>query len=463
MKAGFKERLAFLYLISTAGIISILFVVITFKVKKSVFQHLDHDIYIEAVKHSNDIYIHKGKLRFNRSAWLEREHQMVQVNPVFVEAVDSNGEVIARSPNLKEDSLRFLPEYVGKYRNTTLANGPVRQYQYAIRKNGKTYGYLLVAMSLDSAQMVLKKLKTTLLIAFPVVLIILFFWARFIAGKSIRPVMAIIETSDKITRTNLHQRVPLPGNKDELYLLSTTINRLLDRIEQAMEREKQFTSDAAHELKTPLQVMKGNMEILIRKPRNPEEYQSKIKSCLHEINRMAHLVDQLLLLARFESQREALDIREVPLDELVEQVIQKKLWQIEEKKINLKVDIQELVTVKSDPYLLHIIFENVLSNAIKYTPEKGTVTVNMGKENHKPFLSIQDSGPGIKPEDLDKIFDRFYRSDPLKHPHIKGTGLGLSIVKRLSEILHLEFVLKSNPGEGLLVYIAFPEKEPVEA
>ena len=385
---------------------------------------------------------------------------MVQVNPIFVEAVDSDGQVIARSPNLKEDSLRFFPEYIGKFRNTILANGPVRQYQFVVRKNGKTYGYLLVAMSLDSAQMVLKKLKTTLLIAFPLVLFVLFFWARFIAGKSIEPVMAIIETSDKITRRNLHERVPLPANKDELYLLATTINRLLDRIEQAMEREKQFTSDAAHELKTPLQVMKGNMEILIRKPRNPEEYQNKIKSCLHEINRMAHLVDQLLLLARFESQRKAIDVRTVPLDELVEQVIQKKLWQIEEKKINLKVDIRELVTVKSDPYLLHIIFENVLSNAVKYTPEGGMVSVTMGKnENQIPFLSILDSGPGIKPEDLDKIFNRFYRSDPLKHPHIKGTGLGLSIVKRLSEILQLEFSLKSEPGKGLLVYMAFPEKK----
>ena len=204
--------------------------------------------------------------------------------------------------------------------------------------------------------------------------------------------------------------------------------------------------------------MKGNMEILIRKPRSTEEYQNKIKSCLKEINRMAHLVDQLLLLARFESQKEALDIREVPLDEQTEQVIQKKLWQIEQKKISLKMDIRELENVQSDPYLLHIIFENLLSNAIKYTPEGGTISIVIGREDNRAFLSIQNSGEGIEPRELEKIFDRFYRSDPLRHPNIKGTGLGLSIVKRLGEILQLDFELKSNPGNGLLVRLFFPEQ-----
>jgi len=456
MKLGFKERLAFLYLISTAGIISILFMVIVFTVKKSVYQQLDHDIRLEALKHSGDILVEKGVLSFDKSAWMEREHQMVQVNPVFVQAIADHGKIIARSPNLKDDSLCYNPNLSGKFINSTLAGNPIRQFQLAINKDGKRYGYLLVAMSLDSAQMVLKKLKRTLLLAFPVVLLVLFFWARFIAGKSIKPVTTIIKTADKITQKNLGERIHLPNNKDELHLLVTTINQLLDRIEQALEREKQFTSDAAHELKTPLQVMKGNMEILIRKPRSTEEYQTKIANCLKEINRMAHLVDQLLLLARFESQKKALDTKEVPLDDLAEQLMQKKLWQIEQKKINLKLEIQELVSVYSDPYLLHIILENILSNAIKYTPEGGNISIVIGKEANRAFLSVQDSGTGIKPEDLDKIFNRFYRSDALKHPEIKGTGLGLSIVKRLSEILQLDFKLESKPGDGLLVRLIFP-------
>ena len=455
MKAGFKERLAFLYLISTAGIIILLFMVIVFTVKKSVYQHLDRGIYLEAIKHLSDVEIINDTLNFNDRAWLEREHRMVQVNPIFVQVIDNKGNIVARSPNLKNDSLHLITGQTGNYSNSTLAEGPIRQYQLPILKNGKNYGYLLVAMSLDSARMVLKKLTTTLLIAFPVVLLVLFFWARFIAGKSIKPVTTIIKTADKITRNNLYERIQPPDTKDELFLLVTTINRLLERIENAMEREKQFTSDAAHELKTPLQVVKGNMEILIRKPRNSEEYKSKIKGCLNEIDRMAHLVDQLLLLARFESQKEALDNRDISLDELTEQVIQKQLWQIKDKNINLKLDIRELVKVHSDPYLLHIIFENILSNAVKYTPENGTITITIGKDDNRPFISFRDTGIGIEPKELGKIFDRFYRSEPLKHYTIKGTGLGLSIVKRLGEILNIDFEIKSTPGDGFMIKALF--------
>ncbi len=458
MNLAFKERLAFLYLISTAGIILLLFLVIVITVKKSVFQQLDHDIYTEAVKHYGDIRITNGIVSFDKSAWLEPEHRMVEVNPVFVEAVDSKGGIIARSPNLKTDSLRFNPGFSGKFINCTLADNPIRQYQITIEKDGKRYGYLMVAMSLNGAQMVLKKLKTTLWFAFPVVLLVLFLWARFFAGKSIQPVTTIIRTAEKITRNNLGERIPLPPNKDELYHLVNTINRLLDRIEQAVEREKQFTSDAAHELKTPLQVMKGNMGILIRKPRDEKEYREEIRHCLSETDRMAHLVDQLLLLARFESQKKALDIRPVALDDLVDQVIRKKLWQIEEKKLNLKLDIGELISVNSDPYFLHIRWENLFSNTVKYTPVQGKVVLSIGNENNYPYLSIRDNGPGIKPEEKEKIFNRFYRSGSTEYPDIKGTGLGLSIVKRLCEILQLDLLIESETGKGFFVKLLFTQK-----
>ncbi|WP_321538772.1 histidine kinase dimerization/phospho-acceptor domain-containing protein [Flavobacterium piscinae] len=127
--------------------------------------------------------------------------------------------------------------------------------------------------------------------------------ARFFAGRSIKPVQTIIETSNQITKDNLKTRIPLPQNKDELFVLSENINSLLNRIENAVDREKQFTSDASHELRTPLAVIKGTMEVLIRKPRNEAEYKEKIRFCIDEIDRLNTMVDQLLLLARFENQK----------------------------------------------------------------------------------------------------------------------------------------------------------------
>jgi len=181
----------------------------------------------------------------------------------------------------------------------------------------KIIGHLFIAMSLDDAQMILTNLRNTLSVSFPLILILLFLIARLIAGRSIKPVTAITETSSNITKDNLKGRIVLPQNKDELYTLSKTINDLLDRIENAVEREKQFTSDASHELRTPLTVLKGTLEVLIRKPRTQAEYEEKIAYSIKEVNRVNNLVDQLLLLARFENQKQRLKIEKVYLNALI--------------------------------------------------------------------------------------------------------------------------------------------------
>jgi len=439
MKLNFKERLAGLYLISTAAIIGLLLLFITFTVRNSVFQQLDDDLITELNRHKNDVIIRNDSLFFNKEAWLEREHKKLEIIPVFVQLVDNQGNVIEKSPNLKSKNLHFFKNKINNFITYRLDSFPIRQYQIPIEKNQKVYGYLIVGMSHQSAHWIMRKLKRTLLIAYPIVLILLFFWALYIAGRSIKPVKGIIETTNQITQSNLSERIALPDHKDELYLLADTINKLLDRIEEAIEREKQFTSDAAHELKTPLQVMKGNIEVLLRKPRSIEEYTTKISKCVKEIDRMSHLVDQLLLLARFESQQKAIDIKNVSLDEIIEQVIQKKLNLIQKKKIRFKFQIKELSNLQSDAYLLHIIFENLIGNAIKYTPPKGEIKIELGKN----YVKIGNNSQ-IPESELDDIFKRFYRSNHLNNPHIKGTGLGLSIVKRLSELLNLKLSVNSK-------------------
>lgn len=456
MKLAFKERLAFLYLLSTASIVFILFVVIVFTVRQSTLHYLDASIKKEAQKHSKDIEIAHNTIHFKSNVWQQKEHQAVEVNPVFIQITDNTGKVITKSPNLKYDSLMLYKNMKNGFANTELSGIPIRQYQQPIDINGKMKGYLLVALSQKGPEMVLRQLTTTLLIAFPIVLLILFFWARFIAGKGIKPVTTIIHTANKITQANLGERIPVPQNKDELHLLVNTINQLLDRIENAVVREKQFTSDAAHELKTPLQIMKGKMEVLIRKPRTSEEYQEKIQQCMKEVDRMGYLTDQLLLMARFESQKQALEKGTISINETIEQVIKRKAQQFEDKKVNLLVKVSDL-NVKTDPYLFNIILENLLSNALKYTQEGGTVTIKSGLDDQHPFLNITDTGVGIPKEEQNRIFDRFYRSEAMKHSGIKGTGLGLSIVKRLTEILNLNFKLESTPEKGTSVWVYFPE------
>ncbi|MBP6558225.1 MAG: HAMP domain-containing histidine kinase, partial [Flavobacterium sp.] len=223
----------------------------------------------------------------------------------------------------------------------------------------------------------------------------------------------------------------------------------------AIEREKQFTSDASHELRTPLAVIKGTLEVLVRKPRNPEEYKEKIDFCVSEVNRLNHLVDELLLLARFENQKQTLKIEKVLLNGLFLDVISRNATIIAEKKIKCITNFDKDYYVNTDSYLLCIIVNNILTNAVKYSKPNDTINFDIIETEDKLLCSVSDHGIGIAEEDLQKIFDQFYRSKSNEHPEIKGTGLGLSIVKRLSLLLQIDLQIESEENKGTKVVLGF--------
>lgn len=277
MQLSFKNRIALYYIISTALLVFVVFFTVYSTVNYIVFKDVVTDI-------EKEIQIHQKEMKFkennviwvNKEEWEEKEHNEVSLNPVFVEITDLNGKTIEKSPNLKKNHLEFQKNVTTKtYKNTTINNQEIKLSQVPIFNNNTKIGYLLIAMSIEHPVQLLKSLKVILFILYPIVLILLFLIARIIAGRSIQPVNKIIQTSNLITKDNLSYRIELPKNKDEIYSLSENINKLLDRIESAVEREKQFTSDASHELRTPLAVIKGTLEVLIRKPREKEVYEKK--------------------------------------------------------------------------------------------------------------------------------------------------------------------------------------------
>ena len=239
--------------------------------------------------------------------------------------------------------MAFYPRYIANAPfDITLATTAIRQMQVPIYDKSKIIGYLVVAMSLENVTMVLDNISKVLLITNPIILIVLFFLARFIAGRFIKPISSITTTSNDITKDNLTSRIALPPQQDELYVLSQTINNLLDRIETAIDREKQFTSDASHELRTPLTVIKGTLEVLIRKPRDHSEYEDKISFCVNEVNRLNHLVDQLLFLARFENQKQTLKTEKVCLNALFLDTIARYSSAINLKKVSFQLVFQKI-------------------------------------------------------------------------------------------------------------------------
>lgn len=444
---SFKNRIAFNYIVSGSILIAIVFLFIYNIVKYSVNKHVNDEIQEELLKHLDDVSTDSNDTYLIQvDQWRAREHNSISVNPVFVQFYDNNKEVIDKSPNLKNSNLKLFNDSNNIFIDTKLNDIPLRQIQTAIINKGEVIGYLVVAMSLEDFEIVLI-LKNILLITFPLILILLFLIARFFAGKSIKPVRTIIDTSSQITKDNLQTRIPLPKNKDELYVLSENINNLLNRIESAIDREKQFTSDASHELRTPLAVIKGTMEVLIRKPRNQQEYEEKIQFCISEVDRLNHMVDQLLLLARFENQKQNVKQETIYLNALILDNLTRFSEKTENKKIKIIADFTEDFYVQSDNYLVSIIFSNLISNAIKYTNDNGKIELKLEKNLTDIIFTIADNGVGISEQDLNKIFNSFYRSDVTNHPDIKGTGLGLSIVKRLCDLLKIKISVESKINE----------------
>ncbi|TXI64557.1 MAG: HAMP domain-containing histidine kinase [Flavobacterium sp.] len=446
---SFKNRIAFNYIVSTALLISIVFLLIFQIVKYSVYNHINADIAVEVEKHLKEISLDSQETYLLQvDQWRAREHNTVDVNPVFVQFYDSNNQLIDKSPNLKNLNLNlFSIEKDNQYIDTQLNKKPIRQIQVPVFQEKEIIGHLVIAMSLDDAEMVIGNLSNILLISIPLILIVLFLIARFFAGRSIQPVRTIIETSSQITKDNLQTRIPLPQNKDELYVLSENINNLLNRIENAVDREKQFTSDASHELRTPLAVMKGTMEVLIRKPRNQQEYEEKIQFCISEVDRLNHMVDQLLLLARFENQKQNVKQESIYLNALILDNLTRFSDKIESKKLKIKADFTDDYYIQSDNYLVSIIFSNLISNAIKYSHDNGEIVLQLEKTSTEIIFTVSDNGVGISEQDLNKIFNSFYRSDVSNHPEIKGTGLGLSIVKRLCDLLNFKITVESKQNE----------------
>lgn len=454
---SFKNRIASNYIIITALLIFVVFFAIFSIVRYSVHVRVNNEIKSEVTKHLKEIeVIENCVLLIREEQWKTKQLNKVEVSPAFIQFVDELGALVEKSPNLKQKKLTYDKNRIAnELFDTKLETISVRQIQVPLYQGTKVIGYLIVAMSLEDSVMVLNNLFTVMLIAYPLILLVLFLIARFFAGRSIKPISSIIDTANFITKDNLKSRIPLPQNKDELHLLSNTINNLLDRIENAVVREKQFASDASHELRTPLAVIKGTLEVLIRKDRKPEEYKEKIEFCVSEVNRLNHLVDELLLLARFENQRQNLKLENVNLNSLITDVISRNAQAIKEQKVNCKTEFSEEIYVQTDTYLFSIIVTNLLTNAIKYSNKGSNIVVKLYHSDGKAQCDIIDFGIGIPKEDINMIFNQFYRSNSTIHPEIKGTGLGLSIVKRLCDLLEIDVKLESEENVGTKATISF--------
>ncbi len=278
-----------------------------------------------------------------------------------------------------------------------------------------------------------------------------------IARKGMRPLKEITKTAQQITATQLHERIGTAQWPKELSTLASAFDEMLSRLEDSFRRLSQLSADLAHELRTPINNLMGEAEVALSKTRTWEEYRQVIESSLEEYARLAHMIDGLLFLARAENPET--QVQRVQLDARKEIEAVREFHDPVAQEQGIQVTCQGHASLYADPTLFRRTVSNLLSNALQYTSQGGKVTITVKQQDDQWVeVSVSDTGSGIAPEHLPKIFDRFYRADRARTQNPQGAGLGLSIVKSIMDLHRGTIAIQSEPFKGTTVVLKFPSR-----
>ncbi len=453
-----RTRIALWFAIIAAAFVGLAFAIIYVVVHQANYDHLDDELITKVHDVWNNFAILDDSLAIvHTENWREGDVDETDVNPMFKQVVDLGSHVVRKSGNLRENTLPSRPfSDDSVYFNDVLSGFRIRLVQVPIvAPNKAPVGSLLVAMPSEGAETVMEELQLVLLVSYPIILTALFAVSRFIAGKIVAPVSRVISTAERITEHDLGERIALPPVKDELHRFASTLNGLLDRCQSALTREQQFTQDVSHELLTPLASLRGTLDVLIRRPRTAEHYTSRIAACLQEIDGITRMVDQLLMIARADSGVLKPTLGPVDLSERLSVVLQRLEPLLVSRGVHVAFSARDGLIVKADGPMTDRILENILSNAIKYSPTRSSIEIELKRDIGTTALSIIDTGIGMSNEEQKRIFDRFYRADSSRSSHVSGFGLGLSIVKRLTELQKIQISVQSEPTVGTTFTLTF--------
>jgi heavy metal sensor kinase len=299
--------------------------------------------------------------------------------------------------------------------------------------------------------------RYVLLIAIVGVIVLAGLGGLFLAGRVLKPVEQITRTAQKIEESDLSQRIEVK-NDDELGKLAATLNDMIGRLEEAFNRQRQFTADASHELRTPLAIMQAEATLALSKERTEDDYRKSLETISQESTYMSSVIGKLLFLARSDAGKEQLNFEDVDLKELVTQLSTNIEALAQDKGTKFTIDAPESLIVSGDKVKLRQLFINILENAVRYTSADGAVSVSLVKKEENALATISDTGIGIPPEHLQHIFERFYRVDKARSRADGGVGLGLAIAKIIAESHKGHITVESEVGKGTVFTVSIPLK-----
>jgi two-component system OmpR family sensor kinase len=341
-------------------------------------------------------------------------------------------------------SVRFTTEIDGLHGEWRVIEAPGR-YRGA-------RATVIVAHSLAAREETLHRLAREFLFAAPAALLVAILAGYGLAAAALRPVEAMRRRAAAVSADAPGKRLPVPPARDEVRALALTLNGMLERLEAAFEHERRFLSDASHELRTPLALLRAELELALRRPRSHGELEHALRSAAEETERLSHLAEDLLLLARADQGR--LPVRPEELDALavLERVRDRFALRAVELDRRLEVDRTRPARIEADPVRLEQALGNLVDNA--FTHGAGTVTLSAQVDNGRVELHVLDEGDGVAAEFVDRAFDRFSRADDARAPG--GTGLGLPIVELIARAHGGEAHIRNGPAGGSDAWISLP-------
>jgi two-component system OmpR family sensor kinase len=436
---SFRGRLALVHLAVIVAVLAITAFAAQWTLARLVHPQLDAAL-IALAETEIGMLTAGGPVRINEAPAGPAAPSFIRLDRLL-QIADSSGKVLARSKNLGEALLPTPPALLerlaaGETVYETLqgfAEEPVRLVSVPMDVSGSRL-IVQVAGSLDDVHNVVASSSILFLVMGLALLLAVGAAGAILTGRVFHAIDNVVTRARHIGNETLDERLPHPGTPDEIGRLVDTLNAMLDRLQQSFEMQRRFTADASHELRSPLSRLRTELEVMLRRPREPAEYVEALRSGMEEVERLTTLVEELLALARFDAGHERPAEESVPPKPIAEEAIERVRPVAEERQIEIELDAPEHVAARIPRGSAGLVFANLLENAVKFSVPGARVSLRLAKDGQETVMSVSDAGPGIAQDELPHIFDRFYRGSIARTTSSPGFGLGLALSQAIVEI-----------------------------
>lgn len=460
----FWQTLRFRFALWVAGLLFSVLIVFSifvyFSLKNDLLTSVDDSLQLSATQAIAAVNFENGQINFSDSVPEGPTASDLAERGLTIRILSPQGDLIEafgpyRTLPVYTSSLIAARQNQSVYFTITDTNEsePVRFYSAPIIENSSLAGVVQVAQSLGPVGETLNRLLTIILLGTPVLIGIAGVGGYFLAARALAPIDKMTRTAQRISAEDLSARLDLPGTNDEVGRLAATFDHMIQRLDDAFQREHQFTSDASHELRTPLAAMQAIISVTREERRSPEDYEQALDDLAEETDRLKTLTEDLLKFARNDTSNSYV-FEPLDLSLLLSDLNESLQPLAEKKRLILKSEIEAHVTITGDSDALIRLFVNLLDNAIKYTAEGVITTILRSTPDGFVEVNITDTGPGIAPEDMPHIFERFYRVE--RSRSTRGTGLGLSIAAQIAQAHGGSIIVTSTVGKGSSFTVQLP-------